>query len=120
MFPWQLGRPDSPDQSNQDLKEEAYILYVEDDETIAYLTRDNLELRGYRLDHVENGVEVYASIMARRDRASASFSAQSVPSGETSYAGKTLAEVEREMLEELRAGDKYMNMDWHGREGSTP
>lgn len=32
------------------------ILYVEDDETIAYLTKDNLELRGYKVDHVPDGV----------------------------------------------------------------
>jgi DNA-binding response OmpR family regulator len=31
------------------------VLYVEDDETIAYLTRDSLTLRGYQIEHAENG-----------------------------------------------------------------
>lgn len=31
------------------------ILYVEDDETLSYLTRDNLELIGYKVTHVNNG-----------------------------------------------------------------
>lgn len=33
----------------------ARILYVEDDETIAFLTKDNLELRGFEVDHVRDG-----------------------------------------------------------------
>ena len=39
------------------MNRQVHILYVEDDETIAFLTRDNLELRGYRLDHVQDGIE---------------------------------------------------------------
>ena len=31
------------------------ILYVEDDETIAFLTKDNLEMRGYSIEHVPDG-----------------------------------------------------------------
>jgi DNA-binding response OmpR family regulator len=37
------------------IRKNVLILYVEDDETIAYLTRDNLELRGYTIDHVPDG-----------------------------------------------------------------
>lgn len=33
----------------------ARILYIEDDETIAFLTKDNLELRGFEVDHVSDG-----------------------------------------------------------------
>lgn len=33
------------------------ILYVEDDETIAFLTKDNLEMRGYQITHVTDGIE---------------------------------------------------------------
>ncbi|MBN1951667.1 MAG: response regulator transcription factor [Bacteroidales bacterium] len=35
----------------------ARILYIEDDETIAFLTKDNLEMRGYVVDHVSDGAE---------------------------------------------------------------
>lgn len=31
------------------------ILYVEDDETLSFVTRDNLELRGYQVDHCTDG-----------------------------------------------------------------
>lgn len=33
----------------------AKILYVEDDEALSYVTRENLELRGYEVDYAENG-----------------------------------------------------------------
>jgi DNA-binding response OmpR family regulator len=36
------------------------ILYVEDDETLSYLTRDNLELIGYSVTHVGNGLDALA------------------------------------------------------------
>jgi DNA-binding response OmpR family regulator len=35
----------------------AKILYVEDDLTLSFVTRDNLELHGYEIDFCENGVE---------------------------------------------------------------
>jgi len=35
----------------------AHILYVEDDDTIAFLTKDNLQLKGYQVIHVRDGVE---------------------------------------------------------------
>lgn len=40
------------------------ILYVEDDETIAYLTKDNLELRGYSVDHVLDGRQALEAFSA--------------------------------------------------------
>jgi DNA-binding response OmpR family regulator len=33
----------------------AKILYVEDDEALSYVTRENLELRGFEVDYSENG-----------------------------------------------------------------
>lgn len=33
----------------------ANILYVEDDETLAFVTKDNLQENGYKIDHFENG-----------------------------------------------------------------
>lgn len=33
------------------------ILYVEDDETLSYITRDNLELNGYSVIHCSDGIE---------------------------------------------------------------
>ena len=33
----------------------AHILYVEDDESLSFVTRDNLELQGYRITYCENG-----------------------------------------------------------------
>lgn len=33
------------------------LLYVEDDETLAFLTKDNLELNGYKVVHCRNGEE---------------------------------------------------------------
>lgn len=35
--------------------EKASILYVEDDETLSFVTKDNLEQEGYDVDHYENG-----------------------------------------------------------------
>ncbi len=34
---------------------EARILYVEDDETLGFVTRDNLELKGYKIVHCKDG-----------------------------------------------------------------
>lgn len=35
----------------------ATILYVEDDETLAFVTKDNLEENGYKVDHFDNGAD---------------------------------------------------------------
>ena len=37
--------------------EKAKILYVEDDETLSFITKDNLELNEYKVIHCENGIE---------------------------------------------------------------
>jgi len=37
----------------------ARILYVEDDLTLSFVTRDNLEIKGYIVDYHENGVSAY-------------------------------------------------------------
>ena len=33
----------------------AHLFYVEDDESLGFVTRDNLELQGYRLTHCSDG-----------------------------------------------------------------
>jgi DNA-binding response OmpR family regulator len=38
------------------MKTKASLLYVEDDETLSFVTRDNLELRGYEVDHCADGL----------------------------------------------------------------
>ena len=35
----------------------AHILYVEDDETLSFVTKDNLELNGYQVTHAKDGKE---------------------------------------------------------------
>lgn len=35
----------------------AHLLYVEDDESLSFVTRDNLELQGYRITHCATGKE---------------------------------------------------------------
>lgn len=40
----------------------AHILYVEDDEGLAFVTRDNLELHGFVVDHVDKGSAAVAKI----------------------------------------------------------
>ena len=37
------------------MKKKAHILYVEDDETLSFVTKDNLELNGYQITHVPDG-----------------------------------------------------------------
>jgi len=37
--------------------DETNILYVEDDEVLSYVTKDNLELQGYKIHHFNNGIE---------------------------------------------------------------
>lgn len=39
------------------MNSKAKILYVEDDEALSYVTRENLELRGYEVDYAANGEE---------------------------------------------------------------
>lgn len=40
----------------------AAILYVEDDESLGFVTRDNLELSGYRVSHCTDGVSALENI----------------------------------------------------------
>ena len=35
----------------------AHLLYVEDDESLSFVTRDNLEMKGYQITHCANGRE---------------------------------------------------------------
>ncbi len=35
----------------------AHLLYVEDDESLSFVTRDNLELKGYQITHCADGLE---------------------------------------------------------------
>jgi len=37
------------------MEKSTHILYVEDDETLGFVTRDNLEREGYRVTHLTNG-----------------------------------------------------------------
>ena len=37
--------------------EKAHIFYVEDDESLSFVTRDNLEIAGYKITHVADGGE---------------------------------------------------------------
>jgi two-component system, OmpR family, response regulator VicR len=41
------------------MSEKIKLLYVEDDMTLSFVTRDNLELYGYEIDYCEDGVEGY-------------------------------------------------------------
>ena len=40
----------------------AHLLYVEDDETLSFVTKDNLELEGYKVTHCTNGKEALETI----------------------------------------------------------
>jgi two-component system, OmpR family, response regulator VicR len=42
----------------------AHILYVEDDESLSYVTRDNLELQGYAITHCPDGRQALEQIQA--------------------------------------------------------
>lgn len=46
----------------KNLDDRAHILYVEDDETLGYITRDNLELHGYLIRHISDGTDALAAI----------------------------------------------------------
>ena len=39
----------------------ARILYAEDDQTLAFLTRDSLEMNGYQVRHVPDGKSCLAA-----------------------------------------------------------
>ncbi len=43
----------------------AHILYVEDDESLSYVTRDNLELQGYAITHCPDGRQALEQIQTR-------------------------------------------------------
>jgi two-component system, OmpR family, response regulator VicR len=43
----------------------AHILYVEDDESLSFVTRDNLELQGYDISHYTSGRAALARIQAQ-------------------------------------------------------
>lgn len=40
----------------------AHLLYVEDDESLSFVTRDNLELQGYKITYCENGKDAMTVI----------------------------------------------------------
>ncbi len=40
----------------------AHLLYVEDDESLSFVTRDNLELQGYRITYCEDGRQALRAI----------------------------------------------------------
>lgn len=42
----------------------AHLLYVEDDESLGFVTRDNLELQGYEITHCSEGNEAMALIQS--------------------------------------------------------
>ena len=44
------------------MEKKARLLYVEDDTTLSFVTKDNLELRGYDVDFCEDGVQALQMI----------------------------------------------------------
>jgi DNA-binding response OmpR family regulator len=48
------------------MKNKATILYVEDDLTLSFVTRENLELRGYEIDAVDNGRDALRKFTERK------------------------------------------------------
>ena len=40
----------------------AHLFYVEDDESLSFVTRDNLELQGYKVTYCENGKQAMEMI----------------------------------------------------------
>ena len=40
----------------------AHLLYVEDDESLSFVTRDNLELKGYRITHFADGQKAFDAV----------------------------------------------------------
>lgn len=47
------------------MDKKASILYVEDDTTLLYVTKDNLELKGYTIDYCEDGMEALDKVNKR-------------------------------------------------------
>lgn len=43
-------------------RKKANLLYVEDDETLSFVTMDNLEIRGYAVDHCSDGIRALEMI----------------------------------------------------------
>lgn len=41
------------------MSDKAKILYVEDDETLSFITKDNLERKGFEVIHTDNGLDAY-------------------------------------------------------------
>ena len=50
--------PDS-NKTNMTASSKAHLLYVEDDESLGFVTRDNLELQGYQITHCTDGKEAF-------------------------------------------------------------
>ena len=46
------------------MEKKAHILYVEDDESLSFLTKDNLEMEGYKVTHCPNGMEALSAYEA--------------------------------------------------------
>ena len=46
-------------------KSKAHILYVEDDESLSFVTRDNLELQGYQITYFEDGLQAKNAIYSQ-------------------------------------------------------
>src|SRR6185436_19006189 len=44
----------------------AHLSYVEDDESLSFVTRDNLELQGYQLTYFEDGLKAMECIRKQR------------------------------------------------------
>ncbi len=44
------------------MKTKSHLLYVEDDESLSFVTKDNLEITGYQVTHLPNGREALAVI----------------------------------------------------------
>lgn len=47
------------------MDKKASILYVEDDTTLLYVTKDNLELKGYSIDYCEDGIAALDKVNKR-------------------------------------------------------
>ena len=44
----------------------AHLLYVEDDESLSFVTRDNLELQGYQITYFDDGAKAMEAITQQR------------------------------------------------------
>ena len=60
----QLLAANNQKQKNPAMK--AHLLYVEDDASLGFVTRDNLELQGYQVTHFEDGQSAMAAIENQR------------------------------------------------------